>query len=364
MLESGDATSGDGGRPCPTYFTHGVSMNVLLVRPDGIGDEILCLPIATALRELMPQARVIFLSSEYAAPLLQHHPDLDEVWTVTGRESRRELLSLFRRNVDTAIFLKPFRNLMWAAFLARVPIRVATGYRWYSLLANRRVYEHRKDFSKHETEYNVGMLKGLGLRPSKVVSPQLIVTRKEREAANDRLKEARTPRVVLHPGGFAARRWRIEHYRELAESLQRSGMSVVLTGSQAEAEQFSREVLATAPLPDGVLNLMGALSVRELMAVIAESHAVVSGATGPAHIAAACGVPNVSLFDPRRNNLPTRWRPLGKGVVLRPEVPTCEKCIYEACPYWDCLDRLTVETVSRHVKQVSADHSPIRVVHV
>jgi len=38
-------------------------MNVLLVRPDGIGDEILCLPVATALRRLMPKARVTFLSS-------------------------------------------------------------------------------------------------------------------------------------------------------------------------------------------------------------------------------------------------------------------------------------------------------------
>ena len=118
------------------------------------------------------------------------------------------------------------------------------------------------------------------------------------------------------------------------------------------------------PLPASILNLMGQVSVRELMAVIAASHAVVSGATGPAHIAAACGVPNVSLFDPRRNNLPTRWQPLGQGVVLRPDVPTCEKCIYEACPYWDCLDRMTVETVARQVMEVTHQPAPLKVVHV
>ncbi|MBA5867395.1 MAG: hypothetical protein GDA67_11960 [Nitrospira sp. CR1.3] len=339
-------------------------MNVLLVRPDGIGDEILCLPVATALRRLMPKTRVTFLSSEYAAPVLQYHPDLDDIWTVTGRESLHELTSLFRRGVDAAVFLKPFRRLMWAAFLARVPIRVATGYRWYSLLANRRIYEHRKDFSRHETEYNLGMLKGLGLQPGQAVQPKLVITEEERGTAGTRLLKSPSPRVVLHPGGFAARRWRIEHYRELAESLQRSGLSVVLTGSPSEAEQFAQQVLSKLPLPENVLNLMGNLSVRELVAVIAESHAVVSGATGPAHIAAACGVPNVSLFDPRRNNLPTRWQPLGTGVVLRPDVPTCEKCIYEACPYWDCLDRLTVESVARHVTQVIGSRSPLRVVHV
>ena len=339
-------------------------MKVLLVRPDGIGDEILCLPVASAVRRLLPEARIAFLSSEYAAPVLAHHPDLDEVWTITGRESLGELVSIFRRAVDAVVFLKPFKRLMWAAFLARVPIRVATGYRWYSLLANRRVYQHRKDFSKHETEYNVGMLAGLGLQPGIVSPPSLVLTEDERVQGHGRLRGLAASRVVLHPGGFAARRWRVEHYHALAHELHRKGVGVVLTGSQTEAEMFNEQSNRAAPLPAAVLNLMGQLSVRELMAVIAASHAVVSGATGPAHIAAACGIPNVSLFDPRRNNLPTRWQPLGQGVVLRPDVPTCEKCIYEACPYWDCLDRLTVDIVAQHVTQVAGDPSPLRVLHV
>ena len=104
---------------------------------------------------------------------------LDEVWTVTGREPLRELVALFRRAVDAVVFLKPFKRLMWAAFLARVPIRVATGYRWYSVLADRRVYEHRKGFSKHETAYNVGMLAGLGLQPGIVSRPSLVLTDEE-----------------------------------------------------------------------------------------------------------------------------------------------------------------------------------------
>jgi ADP-heptose:LPS heptosyltransferase len=339
-------------------------MNIVLVRPDGIGDEILCLPVATALRRLLPEARITFLSSEYAAPLLDHHPDLDEVWTVTGRESLRELTALFRRAVDAVVFLKPFRRLMWAAFVARVPIRVAIGYRWYSVLANRRIYEHRKDFSKHEAAYNVGMLAGLGLEPGIVSPPTLVLTEAERAQGQARLCILPPCRVVLHPGGFAARRWRVEQYHVLAHELHRKGVGVVLTGSQAEADMFNQYRNSNEPFPATVLNLMGQLSVRELMGVIAASHAVVSGATGPAHIAAACGVPNVSLFDPRRMNLPTRWQPLGKGVVLRPEVPTCERCTYEACPYWDCLDRLTVDTVVRQVLQVAQDPSPLRVLHV
>ena len=107
-----------------------MAMNILLVRPDGIGDEILCLPVASALRRLLPAARISFLSSDSAAPLFDHHPDVDEVLTVTPGKRFRDLVAIFRRGFTVAIFLKPFRRLMLAAYFGRVPVRVATGYRW------------------------------------------------------------------------------------------------------------------------------------------------------------------------------------------------------------------------------------------
>ena len=338
-------------------------MNVLLVRPDGIGDEILSLPVATALRRMMPGARLSFLSSAYAAPVLAHHQDLDEVLTVTGQERLGELVRLFKRNVDAAIFLKPFRRLMTAAWLARVPLRVGTGYRWYSFLLNRRVYEHRSDFSRHESAYNLGLLRGLGLFPGEVTPPRLVVTDKEREWGRSLLGESSRLRVVVHPGGFSSRLWKPVHYRNLVLHLAQAGREVLLTGNAAERDKFRMEA-GISQWPNGVRDLMGTLTIRQLMVVITESHAVVSLATGPMHLAAALGIPTVSIFDPRRNNSPTRWQPLGTGVVLKPEVPTCEKCIYEACPYWDCLDRITVETVEQQVTQALARALPIQVVHV
>ncbi|MCP9472214.1 MAG: glycosyltransferase family 9 protein [Nitrospira sp.] len=339
-------------------------MNVLIVRPDGIGDVILSIPVATELRRLVPGSTIGFLTSPTAAPLLDHHPDVDYVRTMRWTDSLRTLCAVFRDGVDAALFLKPFRRLMWAAFLARVPIRVATGFRWYSLLANRRMYEHRSEFLKHESEYNVEMLRGLGLHPQTGSRPTLVVSEEERRGGEQRWEAMPGPRVVVHPGGHSARRWRPGHFRDLAVELARQGFGVVLTGSEKERSEFEREALSGSPLPVEISNLMGRLSVRELMAVIANADVVVSGATGPAHMAAALGTAVVSLFDPRRNNLPTRWRPLGAGLLLRPDVPTCEKCIGEVCPFWDCLDRLTVGHVAAAVRQAVKDPSPLTVIHI
>jgi ADP-heptose:LPS heptosyltransferase len=339
-------------------------MNVLLVRPDGIGDVILSLPVASQLRQLVPGVKIGFLTSPVVAAILDRHPDVDYVRTVRWEDPLAKMRRAFSDGVDVAIFLKPFRRLMWAAFLARVPVRVATGYRWYSLLANRRVYEHRSDLSKHESEYNVGLLAGLGLYPGELVRPTLSVTGPERDEAENRWGKLPLPRVVVHPGGVQARRWRPEHYRDLAFTLARQGCGVALTGNETEGIQFAQETLGPAPLPNGLINVMGQLSVCELMAMIATAQVVVSGSTGPAHLAAAVGVPTVSLYDPRRNNLPMRWKPLGKGFLLRPDVPTCEKCIGEACPFWDCLDRFTVTDVASRVAQVVKTPSALTVLHV
>lgn len=339
-------------------------MNVLIVRPDGIGDVVVSLPVATQLRHLVPGATIGFLVSPTVAPLLESHRDVDYVRTIRLSDPLSELRRAFSGGVEAAVFLKPFQRLMWAAWLEGVPIRVATGYRWYSVLANRRVYEHRSEFSKHESEYNVEMLRGLQLSPGKVQPPKVFLTNQERATGAFSWEHMPSPRIVVHPGGLSARRWRPEHYRDLAVELARTGYGVVLTGSPTEKIQFEQDALSTVRLPAGITNRMGELSIRELMALIANAHVVVSGATGPAHIAAALGVPTVSLFDPRRNNLPVRWKPLGTGILLRPDVPTCGKCLGAVCPYWDCLDRISVDKVVATIGQAVGTSLRIRIVHV
>ena len=338
-------------------------MNIMLVRPDGIGDEILSIPVATELRKQMPDAHLSFLSSDHAATVLEHHPDIDRVLTITKKERMGELISLFRSNADAAIFLKPFRRLITAAWLARVPYRVGTGYRWYSFLLNRRVYEHRSDFSRHESTYNVRLLQGLGLSHSNITPPMLVVTAEEQAWARGYLGSRKSFRVLVHPGGYSNRPWKFLHFRDVILQLNGEGHEVLLTGSTAEHNLFMLET-GIKKWPEGVRNLMGKLSIRQLMAVIKECNVLVSLSTGPMHIAAALGIPTVSIFDPRQSSSPVRWKPLGAGVILRPDVPTCERCNYNKCTYWDCMDRITAGVVKEKTNQVLLLAHPVEVINI
>ncbi len=339
-------------------------MNVMIVRLGGIGDAILALPVAAAVRKALPGSRVTMLAAERAAPIFDHHPDVQRVQTVRENARLGDLIELFRGAVDAAVFLMPYRRLMWAAFLARVPVRVATGYRWYSVLANRRVYQHRKHFTKHESEYNLDLLQGLRVEPSPLIPPRLVLTDPERQGGRDRISALPSPCILIHPGGVTSRLWSGKRYWELVCRMADQGVGVLLTGSGEERERFLREVPEARQPLRGVLDLMGELTLRQLMGTVAAVRAVVSGPTGPAHIAAALGVPTVSIFDPRRLSALIRWRPLGSGVVVRPDVPECPRCVFEACPYWDCLDRLTVDVVRGEVEEVLRKPLTVRTLSV
>ncbi|MFF7725464.1 glycosyltransferase family 9 protein [Streptomyces sp. NPDC008001] len=107
--------------------------------------------------------------------------------------------------------------------------------------------------------------------------------------------------VVVHPGAAsAARRWPAERYAAVVRELLRRGHRVVVTGGRGE------EDLVSAVASPGAEPLGGELPFGTLSALVAHASAVISGDTGLAHLAVACGTPSVTLFGPVS---PALWGP-------------------------------------------------------
>ncbi|MGK5444899.1 HAD-IIIA family hydrolase [Micromonospora sp. URMC 105] len=101
------------------------------------------------------------------------------------------------------------------------------------------------------------------------------------------------PYVVVHPGASVpARACPPERWVEIVRRLTASGYRVVVTGGPVETVLTSRVAAA------GGTDLGGRTPLAELAGVLAGASCVVVGNTGPAHLAAAVGVPVVSLFAP------------------------------------------------------------------
>ncbi|WP_435795880.1 HAD-IIIA family hydrolase [Micromonospora taraxaci] len=99
--------------------------------------------------------------------------------------------------------------------------------------------------------------------------------------------------VVLHPGSAASSRaCPPDVATRIAATLTAAGHRVLVTGGPDEREVTARVAAA------GGTDLGGRTNLAGLARIVADASAVVVGNTGPAHLAAAAGVPVVSLFAP------------------------------------------------------------------
>lgn len=301
---------------------------ILVVRPDRIGDVVLSTPLVRALRKCWPDAHIAELVRPYTAPVLEGNPRLDEIIVddPAGADAglagfTRQVSALRRRRFDTALMLLPSARHAWMTFLAGIPRRWGSSRKAYHRLTGARIVTRSYTPLRHEADYCLDLARAIGA-PDDGLDVEVFVGEEERRAAADLLGAG--PLVGIHPGwGGSAPNWTVERYVELAGNLlvSRSDVRIVLTGAESEAhlaEHF-------APLPTArVVDLMGKTDLRRTMAVIANLSVLVSASTGTMHLAAALGVPTVSLFCPLDSCSPTLWGPLGsRGEVVLPDEGFC-----------------------------------------
>lgn len=140
------------------------------------------------------------------------------------------------------------------------------------------------------------------------------------------------PLAILNPGGNnPAKRWPIDRFAAVADFLaQEHGLSVLINGAPAERELA--QSLAEACLQARAVALPAfGVALGALKAITARARLMVTNDTGPRHIAAALGVPVVTLFGPtdhRWTSIPTR--PMADGspseaiLLADPTLPAAE----------------------------------------
>ena len=318
-------------------------MKVLVLRNDRLGDMLLALPAARLLKEAGHQAAL--LASPYTAPLARRSPDLDLVL-----EDGPGILAQMRAQAfDAALVLWAKPRNAWLCLAAGIPQRVGISGRWHSLLYSRRLGPRRSRGERHESELNADFARALGAPLAEAPAPRLALLAEDHAAAEACLQGLGLlgeggPLVLLHPGmGGSALNWAPGRYAELAAALQaRLGARALFTGGPAERAGLAA-LAAAAP---GAKALDRDLSLPAFAALLSRARLFASGSTGPMHVAAAVGAPTLSFFPPVRPMSPLRWAPRGSlRQVLSPSGlgATCPRCRGQACPFFDCMDRITVD---------------------
>ncbi|GGY09366.1 glycosyltransferase family 9 protein [Streptomyces anandii] len=325
-------------------------MKALVTRLDSFGDVLLAGP---AVRAVAARAdHVTLLCGPRGEPAARLLPGVDDilVWDApwAGFEpppvNRAETEALLAAvDADTALVLTSFhQSPLPTALLLRLAgvRRIAADSVDYpgSLLDVR----HQRAPHAHEAEAALDLAEAAGFpRPDdtrlRVLPPP-----------NTSALTGPEPYLVVHPGASVpARAWSPGRCAQAVRELTAAGHRVVVTGGRGERDLTARVAGAHG------LDLGGRTEAPELAGVLAGARAVVTGNTGPAHLAAAVGTPVVSLFAPV---VPAeRWRPYGVPyVLLGDQKAPCADSRARNCPVpgHPCLESVTAHDVLTAVEKV------------
>lgn len=342
---------------------------ILVVRLDLVGDLVMSLPAVKALGEAYPRAEVTMLTLPYAGQLLELAPEVDHVlsYDVNRIRTLREVMrprnygeffgvvrQLRRSKFDLCLSLHG-RFACVMAWLSGCPRRYGYAGEAYPFMLTRTLPGGRYDVRQHEVLYNLRLaeLAGAAFDVAHPPAPRLTIPQAEQRRMRHMLAEfeirADSLLVVIHPGASngSAKRWLPEYWGKVANKLHRELHAVVvLTGTPNEAAIVQAVVRACSFKP---IVMAGQTTIPQLGALLKRADLLLASDSGPSHMAAALGTPQVTIFGPTD---PVVYAPFSsKAVVVRREL-ACSPC-YDArataeCRFGhvNCMRQLTPDEVS------------------
>jgi ADP-heptose:LPS heptosyltransferase len=347
-------------RPFGARRPAGEPGRILLLRIERIGDLVMALPAIRDVRALAPTAHIDLVVGSWNAALAGTVPHVDRVETVDAAWLARGggglgPAALLRhawgwrgRRYDLAINFEPDvrSNLMIAASGAT---RTAG---WLSggggpVLDVALAY----DPAAHTTANARKLVTTVfGRAPRDSAGPLLTIPEPAAAAAASRLRTAPAgPLVGVHvSGGRPIKQWPPERFAAMAARLaDMHGAVIVATGAPVDRPLV--DALQRALAPRIVIDAAQTEDLLETAALLARLDLLITGDTGPMHLAAAVGTPVVAIFGP---SAPARYAPTGPlDRIVRIDLP-CSPCNRirrppERCMGHtpDCLAGISVDAV-------------------
>jgi len=324
--------------------------NILVMRLDNIGDVIMTSPALRAIKENLPAAKLTLMASPAGAltqPLL---PWVDEalpwrvLWQDLGRldfDPAREwklIETLSQRQFDAAIILTSFSQSPHPAalvcYLAGISLRLGESKELGQGILTHSVTPAPDEI--HQVERNLRLIEAVGF---KVRDRRLCLHIPKTITA-----AIQNPYILLNPWTTCqSRNYDDRRFATAARQLsQITGLPIVVTGTDKDRDR-ARPLLDI--LGESAIDLIGATSLTEFAALIANARLVLTNNTSTMHIADATNTPSVILFA--GTELESQWQPRHTPVKLLRRPTVCSPCYTFTCPYnMECLDISSEEVVA------------------
>ena len=263
---------------------------VAVIRLRSLGDCVLTTPALAILRRSRPDLRISIVVEPRFRAIFEGNPDIDEI--VAPNVS-----ALRRTRPDLCLNLHGGRGSAWMTWLSGARHRAGFAHYRHGFAYNVRIPRAQEilnvDRTVHTAEHLASAMFFLGAPVTEIPRARLVAAEKV------------PPRAVIHPvAATPEKTWRADGFVEVARRLQAARADVLFIGARGDALAPFQEfpTLSGAPLSE-IKNLLASATI------------FVGNDSGPAHMAAAFGVPSVVLFGASNPAIWGPWRTSSEVVT-------------------------------------------------
>jgi len=333
-----------------------------------LGDLLFAHPFFEGLRELFPEARIDLVANSNFSEIMRANPNINHVysynknWTVIRSYKFAKKLKMNKYDLGVNIH----GNWRTALLLKLISADKSIGYggKGRGLFLDEKV---ENNTSSHMVELYLDFfnqmqqsqlletnfeLQKLNFDSEKNSVPVLRVDEAYNQSAERKLDNIglKDEFIVLNTGGsWKTKRWPEEYFAETADQLAERGFNVLFVGGPSDKERVSY-IINKVENKNKIFNLTGKTTLLELAAVLKRASLVVSGDTGPVHVAAAVGTNTLAIFGPSDEE---KYAPRGRGknILIKNVGLECRPCGEHECPleHFKCMRELSPEMIVERI---------------
>jgi lipopolysaccharide heptosyltransferase II len=333
---------------------------ILILALQGIGNTLLAFPMIKELRTHFPKCHITAVVADKGVYELLH-ANKDVTRVVLTDLVPRNLFKTIKRirdnkyDIAIATFPPGLRNDFLMLFVrSEIKIGVSDERRIGRLTAYVYNRKNRPSYRMHDKDENLSLIRYLGLETNYSSAPILDVSEADNQYASKYLEANNVDQnellIGMQPGSgnnMLCKRWPVENFAKLADILiSKYKAKIIFFGGGDNKTLLSSIVSLMMRKP---LIICGEKLLRT-SAIIEKCNIFISNDSGLAHIAAAVGVPVVSMFGATN---PARTGPCGKDVIIVKNNAPCAPCHtfktarLNNCPIKTniCMKSISVENV-------------------
>ncbi len=338
-------------------------MRVLIIKTSSLGDVIHTLPALTDALHACPTIQFDWVLEESFQEIPKWHPAVDRVLPVALRRFRKHKWKMLRKGeliqslqairekkYDMVIDAQGLLKSAALTMLSRSPLKA--GFSWRSARESLSSLFYKKHAIASWDTHAVLRNRILFANSLGYVVPK--------DAVDYGIDCQRLPTVslegpycvFLHGTTWATKHWPEIYWQQLAQKVAEAGFKIqLLWGTEIELARAKK----IAAVTDKAFVVATKLSLVEVAAVLASARGIVTVDTGLGHLAAAVGVPTVSLYGPTDPGLSGTYGQ--QQLHLASQFP-CAPCFNRECTYTgektqnpQCFAELSPEKVWSHLAQ-------------